>query len=157
MTRFFHWGCVLAWAALMFTLSTDTFSSQHTLGIVVRTLHSLAPSIQADTLELLNKLVRKCAHLCEYFVFGWLLLQAVRGGNSGWKLRWAILALMLAAGYACLDEFHQSFVPSRTASGWDVLLDTTGASMAQIAVWATVEFSRRGQEKSGLEAIGPKL
>ncbi len=36
---------------------------------------------------------------------------------------------------AALDEFHQSFVPSRTASPWDALLDTTGAAAAQIFLW----------------------
>jgi len=44
-------------------------------------------------------------------------------------------AVIIAAGYASLDEFHQSFVASRTASPWDALLDTTGAAAAQVVLW----------------------
>jgi len=38
--------------------------------------------------------------------------------------------------YAGTDEFHQRFVPSRQASGWDVLLDSTGAAMGLLGLWA---------------------
>ena len=41
----------------------------------------------------------------------------------------------MAALFSMLDEFHQSFVPSRTSSPWDSLLDTTGAAFAQLAGW----------------------
>jgi VanZ family protein len=46
------------------------------------------------------------------------------------------LALGLAAFYACTDEFHQTFVPSRQGSAWDVLLDTGGASLGLLLLWA---------------------
>jgi VanZ family protein len=85
-------------------------------------------------------LVRKSAHFTEYFFFGLLLFRGVRGENDGWKLRWAVCALAIAAGYSALDEFHQSFVPSRTASPWDSLLDTVGATAGQIvlSLWCRV-------------------
>ena len=37
--------------------------------------------------------------------------------------------------HAALDEFHQSFVASRHASPWDALIDTTGATVAQVVLW----------------------
>ena len=79
--------------------------------------------------------IRKSAHLTEYFIFSLFFCTALRGKERGWTLRWAIWAIAIAAGYAALDEFHQSFVPSRTASPWDSLLDTVGASAAQIVLW----------------------
>ncbi len=48
------------------------------------------------------------------------------------QLAWALLAIVLVAGYASLDEFHQSFVPGRTAAVGDVLIDTSGGVAAQV-------------------------
>jgi VanZ family protein len=131
------------WAALIFTLSTDTFSSQHTGGVILVALRWVLPHAHAETLDLIHLLIRKTAHVSEYFVFSLLLLQAIRGIETGWKLRWAILALLIASSYAALDEFHQSFVPSRTASPRDVLLDATGATLAQIAAWRVITREQR--------------
>jgi VanZ family protein len=83
----------------------------------------------------LHDVIRKCGHLVEYFVFGWLLFRAIRTPKEAWQLRWALLAILIAALYASSDEIHQIFVPSRGASFWDALLDTSGASVAQLAVW----------------------
>ena len=86
--------------------------------------------------------IRKSAHFTEYFVFSLLLFRALKEKDQRWRLRWAIWALAIAAGYSALDEFHQSFVPSRTASPWDSLLDTTGAAAAQLALglWAWIRL-----------------
>ena len=98
-------------------------------------LHWLMPYASAATLEQAHELLRKCAHFAEYFIFSVLLLRGVRGERRGWQLRWALAALALAAVYSAVDEYHQSFVPSRTASPWDSLLDTAGAAVAQVAMW----------------------
>ena len=135
MTRLRYWLPAVAWAALISILSTDSFSSEHTGTVVLVALRWLLPHASETTLGLLHLLIRKCAHLTEYFIFSLLLLRAIRGTERGWKLRWALLALAIAVMYAGLDEFHQSFVPSRTASPWDVLLDATGAAAAQAAAW----------------------
>lgn len=95
---------------------------------------------------MLNHLIRKTAHLTEYFILGWLLLIAIRAPRRGWKLRWALLALLIAAGYSAADEWHQSFVPGREASAWDSLLDTTGAAMGVAATWMV--FRRQRQSDS---------
>jgi VanZ family protein len=43
---------------------------------------------------------------------------------------------MIAVAYAGLDEWHQSFVPLRAARVRDVVIDATGALLAQVLVWA---------------------
>ena len=54
---------------------------------------------------------------------------------------------MIVAGYAAIDEFHQSFVPGRTPAISDVLLDTTGGAAAQaiaaLLLWGHVREQRR--------------
>jgi VanZ family protein len=132
-----NWLVVIAWAALISFLSTDSFSSSHTSRFIIPALHWIFPGASMQTLEVLHAIIRKTAHLTEYFVLSVFLFRALRGEQSGWKLRWAIWAIVIAAGYAGLDEFHQSFVASRTASPWDSLIDTVGASVAQavVRVW----------------------
>ena len=130
------------WAAVIFTFSTDTFSSEHTQGIVVGILHTLLPFLSQETLFALHNFIRKCAHVGEYFVLGVLLFRAVRTPRESWQWRWAFLAILIAAFYASSDEMHQIFVPSRGASIWDALLDTGGASVAQFVVWMV---NRRAQ------------
>ena len=146
--RLAPWLPAIAWAVLISWASTDAFSSSHTSRFILPALHWLFPSAGAETLERLHFLIRKSAHFTEYFAFSFLLLRAIRGDGRGWQIRWAIIALAIAAGYSALDEYHQSFVPSRTASPWDSLLDTTGAATAQFVLW--LWFRLRGRNSSGV-------
>jgi VanZ family protein len=123
--------------------STDAFSASHTSVIILPVLHWLFPFASAETLERAHFFIRKSAHFSEYFIFSLFLMRGMCGNDQGWKLRWAICALAIAAGYSGLDEYHQSFVASRTASPWDSLLDTTGAAAAQIVLWLWVRFHAR--------------
>jgi VanZ family protein len=123
------------WSVVIFTFSTDTFSSEHTQGVVVDVLHTLLPYAPESTLLILHAFIRKCGHVGEYFIFGVLLFRAIRAPGRGWDLRWAFLAILIAALYASSDEIHQIFVPSRGASIWDALLDTGAATVAQFVVW----------------------
>lgn len=76
--------------------------------------------------------IRKTGHFVEYFVFSILILRAIRAGRGNTRLTWALAAILIVAGYAALDEFHQSFVPGRTPAVRDVLIDTSGGAAAQI-------------------------
>jgi len=98
-----------------------------------RVLHAILPnSIEPSLFERIHFAVRKAGHVIEYAIFGLLLFRAIRGGRTGWSWRWALGAIAIAAVYAMTDEWHQSFVPSRTPSVWDVLIDTTGAALGQV-------------------------
>lgn len=77
--------------------------------------------------------VRKAGHFTEYFVLSLLILRGVRAGRKRVRLAWMAIALLAVALYASLDEFHQRFVPGRTAAVSDVVLDTTGGAFAQLA------------------------
>jgi VanZ family protein len=129
------WLPAIAWALLISVLSTDAFSSEHTSAFIIPALHWLFPHAGAENLHLIHAVIRKCAHLTEYFIFSIFLLQVLRGKDRGWTLRWAIWVVVIVLGYAALDEFHQVFVPSRHASPWDALLDTAGAAVAQVVLW----------------------
>jgi VanZ family protein len=82
--------------------------------------------------------LRKLGHLMAYAVLAALLWRAFRGQAAFLLKAWApiILAFVLAVIYATLDEFHQSFVPSRTASARDVAIDIGGAMIGLAICWA---------------------
>jgi len=132
-----YWFPPLLWAAIILSASTDTFSSPNTGGVLERIVvwllgHPLAPA----ALDAANLIVRKCAHVTEYGILGALLFRAVRGERPSWELRWAIVAVLITAGVASIDEIHQTFTLLRTGTWHDVLLDTAGAALAQLLIRA---------------------
>jgi len=147
-TRLKTWLPAVAWAALIFLASTDTLSANHTSRIIFPLLHFLFPHTSLENIKRMHFFIRKSGHVSEYFVFSYFLMRGVRGKDRGWHLRWAIWAIAIAAGYSALDEFHQSFVPTRTASPWDSLIDTTSAVAAQVIVGLWAWFHAQGWGKS---------
>ena len=128
-------------------MSTDTLSSEHTAWVFEPVLRWMIPSLTADQFETVHHVIRKCAHISEYFVFWLLLYRGVRGDRKGWRCTWGLAALFCAAGYSVLDEIHQAFVASRTASAYDSLLDSIGALAAFGVLWAWFRWRRSAREE----------
>lgn len=135
LTRFIAWLPALCWAAVIFSLSTDAFSASHTGRLLRPIVFWLMPHLTEHGFIKIHFFVRKAAHFSEYFVFCLLLFRGIRGGRRGWRWGWALTALFAAAGYSALDEIHQAFVASRTASPYDSMLDSVGAVAAVIVMW----------------------
>jgi VanZ family protein len=127
-----RWWPALIWAVLISTFSTGAFTSENTSRIIIPVLHWLFPHTPMETLQMIHFAIRKCAHFTEYFVLSLLILRGIRSGRKETRLAWALLAILMVAAYASLDEFHQSFVPGRTAAVGDVLIDTSGGVAAQL-------------------------
>jgi len=64
-------------------------------------------------------------------------------GGDPWQWADAFIAVTAAGLYAATDELHQYFVPSRDASFRDVLLDTAGAVVGILALWAVGRWRGR--------------
>ncbi|MDI1336094.1 MAG: VanZ family protein [Lacunisphaera sp.] len=128
-----RWLPAVLWMAFIFALSTGLGSAEHTARFIGPFLHWLLPHAAPETIAWLHFLIRKAGHFTEYAILA-LLLRRALGPGGGKALG---LALLLAAVYAATDEFHQSFVPGRTASLGDVLIDITGAfvALAVAAAW----------------------
>ena len=131
-----NWLPPLIWMSLIFAGSTDVLSGEHTSRFVEPLLRWLsAGRLTPEQVEQGHFLVRKAGHVAEYAVLSvlfWFALGHPRlapdtaPDNSGPWLA-VFLAVFLAVGYAALDEYHQSFVPSRTSSWHDVAIDAGGA------------------------------
>lgn len=149
------WWPALLWACLIFTLSTDTFSSEHTASVFSPIIHWLFPYLSPDQFALIHHLIRKTAHFTEYFIFCLLLFRGFRGGRKGWRWTWGFSAWFAAAVYSCLDEVHQAFVASRTASPYDFLLDSIGALFAVAALY--LWFRRHRSDPPALQEPVPSV
>jgi VanZ family protein len=80
-----------------------------------------------STVNTVHFLVRKAGHFSEY---GFLALLAARAfyltPSTILSRHWLLCSLCLVAVYALTDEYHQSFVPTRTPSIYDSMIDTAG-------------------------------
>lgn len=89
-----------------------------------------------------NVLIRKSAHVTEYAVLFCLYWQVLKrlsfwSGKTALKL---LLTLIMVALYAKSDEWHQSFVPGRSSSDLDVLVDTAGGVIGLVVclLWQVI-------------------
>lgn len=130
------WVPVIVWMLVIFTASTDLMSSEHTSRFIGPFLRWLVPDISPASILAVQFFVRKMAHLTEYAVLGALLFRALRRTwIEPFGKTLAALALVAAASCAAADEFHQSFVATRTGSPYDVLIDSCGAAIGVLAFW----------------------
>ena len=133
-SRINTWLPVVAWAIVIFIMSTSHFGADETGAWIEPILRWLMPSASIEALRAMHFAIRKLAHFTEY---GILFLLLIRGPMRGH----AVLALVACALYALLDEGHQSFVPNRTASFYDVALDCSGALFSNFMHEGMVELA----------------
>lgn len=144
--RVWRYGPLVVWLALIFLASTGALAAPNTSRIIGPLLRWLFPHITETQLLRAHFLTRKLAHFSEYAVLGLLAARAFIPSTRAWlSRRWLLSALVLVATYALLDEYHQSFVPTRTASIWDSMIDTAGGATALslLAWWRWRRRKRR--------------
>ena len=101
------------WMALIFMLSSSLFAP------------SLSYDATLDFFGMVNYAARKCAHVGEFGILTVFWFRALY--PKPYPLdRARIWAALVSLAYAASDEFHQSFVPLRSANATDVLFDAAG-------------------------------
>jgi VanZ family protein len=122
---------LIIWIAFISFASSDEFSAGNTSRFVGAVVLWLFPHASPETLSTVHFLTRKTAHLTEYAILGFLAARAFYGSqNRTLQRNWFIAGLALIVVYALVDEYHQSFVPSRTASIFDSMIDVAGGLAA---------------------------
>jgi VanZ family protein len=143
-----YWLPILVWLGLIFIGSTDLMSAEHTSRIIGPLLRWFKPDISDMAIAQIQFIVRKMAHVSEYAILAMLIWRAIRRG-TGWRLGMSILFFVVwvvCAILAASDEFHQSFVPSRSASPIDVMIDISGA-LVGLAICVAVGSRKVLKEK----------
>ena len=138
----------IAWLPVFFGLavvaceSTVLMSGANTSRWLLELCHSLWGQTDNANFEVTHFLMRKLGHFSGYGLLGllfrraWLvtLRRAWKGPRSRLPFSAAALAVFCTFFVACLDEWHQSFLPGRTSSPYDVMIDTAGAILFNIAL-----------------------
>src|SRR5262249_6861290 len=133
--RLWRYGPPIVWATLIFIGSSDLLSSSHTSSFIIRPLHLLFPRASEATLASIHFALRKLGHFTEYAILAWLAARALPSSSVRlFRERWFWISLACVAAYALFDEFRQSFVPSRTPSIYDSLIDISGGLTALLVI-----------------------
>jgi VanZ family protein len=127
------------WLAVIATESTNLGSADHTSRIlypIFRFLFEMDPARFA----VWHAVLRKTGHFVGYFTLSVLLFRSWRASfprlSTRWCLQWATLAFLCTSLVAIGDEWHQGFLPSRTGTFRDVILDSSAGLVAQLALFA---------------------
>lgn len=125
------------------TTSSDLFSAQHTSGPFRWLFEALFGQVSNDRWGQIHMYLRKSIHFTGYGVFGLLWLRAWRLTVPRFHfIQDSLLSLLGAGLVASADEFHQTFIPTRTGTPKDVLLDCSGVAFMQLIVYIALRILR---------------
>ena len=126
------WLSVAAWTAVIWSVSSESFSAQATEHFFVPFLRWLEPAISWRTIRDIHSAIRKTAHLTEYAVLAALAFRAFRVSLDVRLGYVGLLTLGVILAVAGLDELRQSWLPARTGSLTDVAVDLTGGAIGVV-------------------------
>lgn len=135
-----QWIPALFWIGVICVESTDMMSATNTAGVLYVIVTHIFGPVDVGMLMPWNHVLRKLGHVIGYAILSWLLFRAWRATLPSrvgrlWAFPWARLAFWMTAAVASMDEFHQSFIPSRTGRWQDVVLDSAAALGMQILLF----------------------
>jgi VanZ family protein len=141
------------WMATIAVFSSGSFGADRTGGFTLFLLAHLLPGASPDFLHGLHGLIRKMGHVVEYGILAALWLRALTPGRPPGRA--ALWAVILATGYAAVDEVRQAFAPNRSPSVADVLLDGAAAWLAVACLQGPGPVAARaaGLARVGLAAL----
>jgi VanZ family protein len=141
------WIAAILWLIVISIESSSYLSSHETSRIMYPILHFLF-GINYAQFEPWHHVLRKTGHVVGYGLLSFFLFRAWRAtlpkpGNPRWSFYWADIAVFGTALVASLDEWHQSFIPSRTGRWQDVVLDSSAAIATQMLLYLFYLFLRK--------------
>jgi len=146
------WWPVAVGVVLIAMESTERFGSNHTSPPLRWLFEHLFGPIANGRWEQLHMVIRKIGHFLGYGGLGltwlrgwWLTLPQTR------LLSAAAMALLSTAAVASCDEWHQTFLPNRSGSPRDVLLDCCGAFVL-IAITSMIAYGCRRRDSTAISA-----
>ena len=132
------WIAAILWLIIIAIESSALLSAHNTSRFLYPLLHFLF-GVDRTHFGYWHFYIRKSGHVVGYGPLSILLFRAWRATLTApdhlqWTVRWANIAILGTALVASLDEWHQSFIPSRTGTVRDVVLDTCAGIAAQVLV-----------------------
>lgn len=140
------WLPVALGIAVIIFESTEFMGANHTSSWLRAIYQALFGHISNARWEVIHHDIRKTGHFLGYGLIGlawlrawWLTLPHSRFFTD------MLLAMLGTAAIASCDEWHQSFLPNRSSSPWDVLIDCSGALVLQLLVYIYMRLANPKQ------------
>jgi hypothetical protein len=137
------WLPVVLGVGVIVLESTEFMGSEHTSGPLRWLFETIFGRFDDAVWAIVHHIIRKSGHFLGYGAIGlawlrawWMTLPHSRFIQDGF------LALLGTALMASADEWHQSYLPNRTGTPWDVLLDCCGAITLQLVVYIFMRLAR---------------
>jgi VanZ family protein len=150
--RILHWIPAMLAVTMIALESTPEMGASNTSRWLLPLWTHLFGPVTPARWEVIHHYIRKTGHFTGYgvvslcFFYGWRTsLSLARRGLSavrGWASVYAVLCTLAIAS---ADEFHQSFLPNRTASVFDVGIDVCGGIFAQLVLQAAIRAITRSR------------
>lgn len=137
--KILYWILLLGWMAFIFFMSNqpgDISSEQSQF--VLQLFKFFGIKLDSYFGELATLIIRKVAHFSEYFILFILLNNVLKFYTDNNRAK--VYAIIMVFLYACSDEFHQSFIPGRSAAFRDVVIDTSGGIFACIVITTYIKI-----------------
>jgi VanZ family protein len=131
------WLAAVLWLVVIAIESTAYLSADETSRFLYPIFHFLF-GMDWRRFLVWHHYIRKTGHFVGYFILSVLLFRAWKTTlklPAWWALRWSAIAFFMSATVASMDEWHQTYLPSRTGAISDVVLDSSAALTAQIVIF----------------------
>jgi len=125
------WLILFSWLFVIFMFSHQQNSGEITKEIISTTISVKEESKTEPLLDGINYVIRKNAHITEFIILTLILFSLVSEYTKNEK-KIILISIIGCILFAAGDEFHQYFVPGRSALVTDVLIDSIGALIALI-------------------------
>ena len=132
------WWPAFVWIGLISFESTGFFSSQNTGNMLYMLLTRLFGRLNFHDFLVFHHYLRKTGHVVGYGVLSLLLLRGWRatfGGTRALLWRTALLSWLGTALVAAMDEWHQTYIPLRTGTWRDAVLDSVAGLAFLLAAY----------------------
>ncbi|MEH7546499.1 MULTISPECIES: VanZ family protein [Bacillaceae] len=136
----------ILWMAVIFTFTQVPYSTgSSTSSALEKLFAALHINLDPSAIDFLNFIVRKATHITVFGILAFLFFKSLEIYRFAYVLSWILTVI-----YAMTDEYHQSFMPGRTASIKDVFLfDSVGAFLFLLLTFLIVRKSKQKNTKVG--------
>ena len=141
------WWPAAVWVGFIAFESTDFFSAQNTSSTLYTLLTHLFGQINLHDFLIFHHYLRKTGHVVGYGMLGLLMLRGWRAtlDHDHTRLgRTALLSWLGTVFVAAMDEWHQSFIPSRTGTWRDAALDSAAGLVFLLVAYFWIRRRPKG-------------
>jgi VanZ family protein len=147
------WWPAFVWIGLISFESTGFFSSQNTGGVLYTLWTRLFGPIDLSTFLIFHHYLRKTGHVVGYGMLSLLLLRGWRatfGRERALLWRTALLSWLGTAFVAAMDEWHQTYIPLRTGTWRDAVLDSVAGLAFLLAAYFWLRWPAEGEAEQAV-------